>query len=226
MSERTRAAETIFAGIAPDYDRPAAVLSFGEYGRWRRTLVRALRLSPGDAVLDVACGTGLISRDLERIAGARVTGLDQSLPMLSRGSGSRVAGKAERLPFPDASFDGLAFSYLLRYVDDPAATIAEMVRVLKPGGVMGSVEFGVPPSPLPRAGWTVYARGVFPLAARLVSPGWAETGAFLPGSIRELDASLPPGQQAVLWRDAGMSDVRIKRMTFGTAVLMIGRKDG
>ncbi|HVL90749.1 MAG TPA: class I SAM-dependent methyltransferase [Actinomycetota bacterium] len=225
-SERSAGARALFAGIAPAYDRPAAVLSFGEYGRWRRALVRALPLADGDAVLDVACGTGLISRDLEQIAGARVTGLDQSLPMLTRGAGARVAGQAERLPFAGATFDGVVFSYLLRYVDDPAATIAEMARVLRPGGVMGSVEFGVPRARLPRLGWRIYSRGVFPWAARIVSPGWGWTGQFLPGSIMELDASLPPEKQAVLWQDAGLTDVRIKRMTFGTGVLMMGRKDG
>lgn len=226
MSERTEAARTIFAGIARDYDRPAEVLSLGQYGRWRRALIRGMRLPGGAQVLDVACGTGLITRELQRIAGAHVTGLDQSVPMLLAGSGRRVAGNAEQMPFPDANFDAVVFSYLLRYVNDPASTIAEMARVLRPGGVMGSVEFGVPPSPLPRLGWTVYARGVFPRAARLVSPGWAATGAFLPESIRDLDASLPPEKQAVLWRDAGLTEVRIKRMTMGTAVLMIGRKHG
>lgn len=226
MSERTRAAERIFTGIAPAYDLPAEVLSLGQYGRWRRALVRGMRLSPGAHVLDVACGTGLISRDLRQIAGARVAGLDRSLPMLHAGTGRRVAGRAEQIPFPDAGFDAVVFSYLLRYVDDPAATIAEMARVLRPGGVMGSVEFGVPPSPLPRLGWSLYARGVFPALARLVSPGWAATGAFLPDSIHHLDASLPPEKQAVLWRDAGLTNIRIKRMTLGTAVLMIGRKDG
>lgn len=224
--ERSARARALFAGIAFDYERPATVLSFGEYGRWRRALVRALPLASGDAVLDVACGTGLIQRDLERIAGARVTGLDQSLPMLAAGWGTRVAGQAEQLPFNDATFDGVVFSYLLRYVDDPASTIAELARVLKPGGAMGSVEFGVPRARLPRLGWTIYARGVFPQAARIVSPGWAWTGQFLPGSIMELDTSLPPEKQAALWRDAGLTDVRIKRMTFGTGVLMKGRKGG
>lgn len=224
--ERSADARALFAGIAPAYDRPAAMLSFGEYGRWRRALVRSLAIPPGGSVLDVACGTGLIARDLERIAGARVTGLDQSLPMLAEGSGRRVAGQAERLPFPDATFDGLTFSYLLRYVDDPAATLVEMARVLKPGGVMGSIEFGVPRAALPRLGWTIYARGVFPHVARLVSSGWARTGRFLPGSIMDLDASLPPETQALLWRDAGLADVRIERLTLGTGVLMTGRKHG
>lgn len=177
-------------------------------------------------MLDVASGTGLIARDLERIANARVVGLDQSLPMLSAGEGPRIAGQAERLPFPDATFDGVVFSYLLRYVDDPRATLAEMARVLRPGGVMASVEFGVPRAALPRLGWRIYAGHLFPRAARRISPGWASTGSFLPGSIMELEASLPPAKQALLWRDAGLTEVRIKRMTLGAGVLMIGRRDG
>jgi len=171
--ERTRHARRLFAGIAPEYDRMGSVLSFGQEPRWRRFLVSKVNAIPGSWVLDVATGTGLVARELAR-KNVRVVGLDQSPDMVRRGLDAvrergldgrvRFAlGQAQALPFADGAFDAVTFTYLLRYVDDPGATVAELVRVLRPGGVMASLEFHVPPEPWARAGWLAYTKTAMPL---------------------------------------------------------------
>ena len=121
-----------------------AMLSFGQDPRWRRFLVDRVPAGSG-RVLDVAAGTGLVTRALlDRGRARRVTALDQSEPMLAAAAERRdpgaafVLGQAERLPFPEAAFDALTVTYLLRYVDDPGATLEEMVRVVRPGGTVAS----------------------------------------------------------------------------------------
>ena len=217
----------LFDGIAERYDGPAEVLSFGQYGRWRRALVRALHLSPDARVLDVATGTGLIAADIKRAYGCDVVGLDQSERMLAR-AGARVdhrtGGNADALPFGDESFDTVVFSYLLRYVKDPEATLRELARVLRPGGTLASVEFGVPQAWWARAGWRAQALGVMPLVTKALSPGWAEVGSFLGPNIVNWARDWPVERQVDAWERAGVVDVRVRRMTFGTAVLLRGRK--
>ena len=228
LDERTRHARALFEGISTAYAGPAELLSFGQYGRWRRALVRSLRIGETDLVLDVATGTGLIARDMQKRYGCRVVGADQSLPMMSRAKelSDRVGADANALPFNDSLFDRVVFSYLLRYVKDPPSTLAELLRVLKPGGTLASVEFGVPPSLLPRLGWSAHAQGIMPLAARAFGKAWAETGAFLPRSIVEWQEEWPLERQIAMWESAGVTEIWTKRMTFGTGVLMKGRKRG
>jgi demethylmenaquinone methyltransferase/2-methoxy-6-polyprenyl-1,4-benzoquinol methylase len=228
--ERTRHARGLFAGIAPEYDRMGAVLSFGQDPRWRRFLVSRVNAIPGSWVLDVATGTGLVARGLAR-RNVRVVGLDQSPPMLSRGveaarqSGMDprrlrfVLGQAQALPFADAAFDAVTFTYLLRYVDDPAATVAELVRVLRPGGVMAALEFHVPAEPWARAGWHAYTRGVMPAVGWVVSPAWYRTGRFLGGSITDFYERFPLAVQVRWWQEAGMRRVRTKLLSNGAAVV-------
>jgi demethylmenaquinone methyltransferase / 2-methoxy-6-polyprenyl-1,4-benzoquinol methylase len=229
LDERTRHARALFDGIGPAYGWPADLLSFGQYGRWRRALVRSLGLSSTDEVLDVATGTGLIARDIQDEYRCRVIGADQSEGMLANARGvvpELTAADANRLPFADTRFDAVVFSYLLRYTADPPATLAELVRVLKPGGMFASVEFGVPRASLPRLGWRVHAQAVFPVATRAFGARWADVGAFLPGSIVDWIDEWPIERQARAWRDAGVEDVKVKQMFFGTGVLMKGRKRG
>ena len=102
-----------------------------------------------------------------------------------------VQGEAEALPFDDGEFDALTFTYLLRYVDDRAATMRELARVVKPGAKIGMVEFGVPESPPLRAAWRVHTRAGLPLLGRAVSPAWFEVGRFLGPNIEELYAQEP-----------------------------------
>jgi demethylmenaquinone methyltransferase/2-methoxy-6-polyprenyl-1,4-benzoquinol methylase len=227
IGQRTEHARRLFDGIASRYEAPAGVFSFWQYARWRRGLVRQIRLPPRAWVLDVASGTGAIARDLVRRHGCRVVGLDQSHEMMSaakRSGVSIVGGQAERLPFADESFDGLVFSYLMRYVENPAETLSELLRVVRGGGAVASVEFGVPRARAPRALWRFYAFRAFPKMAGMVSSGWGEVGEFLPASIEQWASAWPPARQATMWRDAGIEDVRVRALSLGAGLIMCGRK--
>ena len=218
-------AERIFTGIGRSYDRVATILSFGQDPRWRRALVDAIGAAPTDRILDVATGTGMVADGLVRRYRCRVVGLDQSADMLATARTRRgvfeelVEARAEQLPFPDASFDHLTFTYLLRYVDDPAMVMRELARVVKPGGRVSSLEFAVP-SGVWRPMWWLYTRIGLPLAGRLVSPKWSAVGAFLGPSIERFYAAHPQAAVERYWRDAGLVDVRMKRMSLGGGVVM------
>jgi demethylmenaquinone methyltransferase/2-methoxy-6-polyprenyl-1,4-benzoquinol methylase len=237
-SERKRGALALFAGLERRYDLLSATLSLGQDPRWRRAMIAAIDADRGDRVLDVATGTGLVARGLVQRYGCSVVGLDQSRDMLA---GARralaaapglavridlVRGEAERLPFSDGEFDHLTFTYLLRYVDDPAATLAELARVVKPGGRIACLEFGLPDPPLWRPLWRLYTRLVLPLAGRAFGAEWYEVGRFLGPSIEELYAKLPLERQVELWHAAGISAVRVRRMSLGGGVVLSGVRDG
>lgn len=237
-SARKRHALELFAGLPRDYDRVGAVMSFGQDPRWRRAMVAQVRAGPGERVLDVATGTGMVAEALVRRYGCAVVGLDQSPEMLAAararvtrtpalaGSVTLVAGEAERLPFPDAAFDHLTFTYLLRYVDDPAATLRELARVVRPGGRIASLEFGVPAWAPWRWLWRAYTRAALPALGRTVSPAWAQTGRFLARSIPEFYARHPLDELAGLWSAAGIASVQVRRMSFGAGVVTWGTRDG
>jgi len=235
VSPPTDVAKALFAPIAPTYDRYARLLSLGQDPRWRRFLVSRIEAGPGDTVLDVATGTGAVAIEIARRTGAHVVGLDQSPEMLAHareridraGLGDRIElleGRAEDLPFADGSFAALSFTYLLRYVADPAATMRELARVVRPGGVVASLEFGVPPRPLPRAAWELYVRLGLPAAGALVSEGWKEVGRFLGPSIRELYSG--GGLERVLdcWLAAGIEELRYQRLSLGGGIVVWGRR--
>jgi demethylmenaquinone methyltransferase/2-methoxy-6-polyprenyl-1,4-benzoquinol methylase len=134
-----------------------------------------------------------------------------------------VEGTAERLPFPDATFDGLTFTYLLRYVADPAATLRELARVVRPGATIAGLEFAGPRG-VWRPLWELYVRLGLPVAGRLISPGWAEVGAFLGPSIREFYERCPEERLLELWRAAGLVDVASKRLSLGGGIVTWGRR--
>jgi demethylmenaquinone methyltransferase/2-methoxy-6-polyprenyl-1,4-benzoquinol methylase len=200
-------------------------------------MVAALDARPGERVLDVATGTGMVARDLVRRYGVEVVGLDQSPQMLA-GARARLArspelaarvtlveGEAERLPFADGEFDHLTFTYLLRYVDDPAATLRELARVVKPGGRIATLEFGEPAEPW-HALWSAYTRIGLPLAGRAVSREWAEVGRFLARSIPAFYARHPLDWLVASWESAGIAAVEVRAMSFGAGVVMWGTRDG
>ncbi|HUQ41732.1 MAG TPA: class I SAM-dependent methyltransferase, partial [Candidatus Limnocylindrales bacterium] len=222
-------AERIFTGIARSYDRVATTLSFGQDPRWRGALVDAIAASPGDRVLDVATGTGMVAEALVRRYRCRVVGIDQSADMLSvartRGDifEDLVLGRAEHLPFPDASFDHLTFTYLLRYVDDPAAVMRELARVVRPGGRVASLEFAVPTG-VWRPLWWLYTRVGLPIGGRVFSAKWSAVGAFLGPSIEKFYARHSQSAVERYWRDAGLVDVRSIRMSLGGGVVMSGTR--
>ena len=237
-SERKRGALALFSGLPRRYDLLSAALSFGQDPRWRRAMVGEIQAQPGERVLDVATGTGLVARELVRRYGCSVVGLDQSGEMLS---GARealarepelaariqlVEGQAEALPFADGEFDHLTFTYLLRYVDNPGATLRELARVVRPGGRMGAVEFGLPDPPVWRPLWRLYTRVGLPLCGRAFGREWQEVGRFLGPSIEELYATLPLERQLELWRSAGLVEPRARRMSLGGGVVTWGTRGG
>jgi demethylmenaquinone methyltransferase/2-methoxy-6-polyprenyl-1,4-benzoquinol methylase len=233
-TERKRSALALFAGLERRYDLLSAMLSFGQDPRWRREMVAAVAARSNERVLDVATGTGLVARELVRRYGCSVVGLDQSPEMLA-GARERLAreprlaqrielvrGQAEDLGLASGEFDHLTFTYLLRYVDDPAATLAELARVVRPGGRIASLEFGLPDPPLWRALWRLYTRVALPAAGRLFGRDWYEVGRFLGPSIEELYERWPLERQLELWKEAGISSARQRRMSLGGGVVTWG----
>ena len=234
-SERNVRARQLFAPLATTYDRYASLLSFGQDPRWRRFLVARVEAAPGQTALDVATGTAAVAIELARRYGCSVVGIDQSPEMLAEGR-NRVeqaglarrirleAGRAEELPFQDASFDALTFTYLLRYVDSPADTLAELARVVRPGGTIAALEFYVPPGALTRALWNVYVDVLLPALGSAISPGWHEVGRFLAPSIRSFWERYPLEALLELWRAAGIRDVRYRVLTLGGGIVIWGRR--
>jgi demethylmenaquinone methyltransferase / 2-methoxy-6-polyprenyl-1,4-benzoquinol methylase len=238
MAESDRShAPVIFTGIAPQYSWMGAVMSFGQDGRWRRFMVSKVNAFPGSLVLDVAAGTGLVSRELAARKRLRVVSFDATEPMLRSGLPANelaglgaqitpVLGRAERLPFPDETFDALTFTYLFRYVDDPAAAMRELARVVRPGGTVATLEFHVPEQPLLRAGWYAYTRGALPVIGSLAGRAWRETGRFLGPSISRFDERAPLPEQVRWWQEAGVRHVRSRVMSLGAGVVVWGVKGG
>jgi demethylmenaquinone methyltransferase/2-methoxy-6-polyprenyl-1,4-benzoquinol methylase len=236
-SQRKQHALDMFEQLPAHYDGLGAALSFFQDPRWRRAAVEAVAARPEDRVLDVACGTGLVCKALVERWGCRVVGIDQSAAMLG-GARAKLAastrlaqrielveGEAESLPFADAEFDHLTFTYLLRYVDDPAATLRELARVVKPGGRVSSLEFCLPRGiwlPL----WRLYTRIGLPALGRLDSRGWFEAGCFLGPSIEGFYRSYPLARQVEMWRAAGIGGVTVRRMSLGGGVVIWGTVGG
>jgi demethylmenaquinone methyltransferase/2-methoxy-6-polyprenyl-1,4-benzoquinol methylase len=222
-------AQTLFAPLGPTYDRYAALLSFGQDPRWRRFLVSRVEAGPDDRVLDVATGTGAVAGELVRQKGCTVVGVDQSEGMLAEarrrvnGGVELVRATADELPFRDGEFDAVTFTYLFRYVDDPSATLRELARVVRPGGTVAGLEFGVPHGAA-RPLWELYVRGVLPAAGTVIGRGWHEVGRFLGPSIREFYDRWPESRLLDAWRAAGIETVRAQRFSLGGGIVTWGRK--
>jgi demethylmenaquinone methyltransferase/2-methoxy-6-polyprenyl-1,4-benzoquinol methylase len=231
---RTRHARELFAPLGQTYDRYARLLSFGQDPRWRSFLVSRI---PPDAlrVLDVATGTAAVAIELARAQSKRsVTGVDQSPEMLEAGR-DRIAqaalserielreGRAEALPLADGEVDALTFTYLLRYVDDVPATLRELTRVVRPGGTVAMLEFGLPRAAW-RPLWELYVRVGLPAAGAVVSPGWRDVGSFLGPSIRDFWRQWPEQRLLDAWREAGLADVAARRMSLGGGLVVWGRR--
>ena len=233
-------AQGLFDGIARSYEGPAQVFSFFQYRRWRRFLVSRLRVSPESLVLDVCTGTGLVASDIEGRARCRVVGVDLSAAMIERArrnlkrpgstddtpAVSLVKGRAEGLPFAESSFDAVVFTYLLRYVENPEATLVELSRVLKPGGQLASLEFFVPQNPMIYRLWLLHTRFAIPVGSRLLPGGWREVGSFLGPSISDFYSRHKLQDLCGMWERAGLGEVQTKQLSLGGALVMWGRKGG
>ncbi len=231
-------ARELFDGLAGRYDLLAEVLSFGQNRRWRAAMVDAVAGMDRQPrlVLDVATGTGGVALMLSERTAASVTGVDLTEQMLRRGRERIVQrGKADRirllvargeqLPFPDDTFDALTFTYLLRYVADPGATMRELARVVRPGGCVANLEFAVPAKPWWRVSWVAYTRVVLPLAGLLTGGReWYEVGRFLGPSISGFYEQYPVGQLQDMWRAAGLEAVTSRAMSLGGGLVTWGRK--
>jgi demethylmenaquinone methyltransferase/2-methoxy-6-polyprenyl-1,4-benzoquinol methylase len=229
-------ATDLFEGLPKRYDLLAELLSFGQNARWRHELVDRLAAGEPKRILDVATGTAGVAIELARRTGAEVIGVDISESMLRRGR-ERVSsaglerkieletGRAEEVRFESGSFDAVSFTYVLRYVADPEATMRELARVLRPGGVMASLDFFVPPRREWLAAWRLYTRVVLP-AAGWVSGGrsWLRVGTFLGPNIETHYRRWPLARIAAAWDAAGMTDVQWRVMSLGGGVVMWGVK--
>jgi len=228
-------AQDLFDGIAPSYDTWAQVLTFFQYLRWREFLVSRMALRPRKLVLDVCTGTAGVALEIADHHDGQIVGLDVSHLMLEAGLRAverrnldgRVQltqGRAEYLPFPDETFDTVVFTYLLRYVQDPDATIRELSRVLKPDGELLSLEFGIPEALWMRTIWEIYNRVVMPVMTIPVSRGWHRVGCFLGTSISDFCQRYPVDRLAAIWRESGIPLVETRRLLQGVAIVMWGTK--
>lgn len=229
-------ARALFAGLPRRYDALAAILSLGQDRRWRTAVVNHVASADPAHALDVATGPAGVARQMARQTSGRVTGIDLSEAMLRQGviavgrAGlddriQLLVGRAEQLPFPDATFDGMSFTYLLRYVADPAATLGELARVLKPGAPIASLEFAVPSRWWWRSAWWVYTRGVLPIAGLLTGGrAWFDVGRFLGPSITEHYRRYPVEWTIEAWRQAGITEIGTRTMSLGGGLIMWGRR--
>ena len=226
----------LFEDLPSKYDRLAKLLSLGQNGKWRREVVRHIARFKPDRILDVATGTAGIAIALARATDANIIGVDLSEPMLEVGRKRVYAAgldqrirlqqaRAEELPFEAGSFDAVTFSYLLRYVADPTATLIELARVLRPAGGMACLEFYVPPQPVWHLSWTFYTRLVMPASGYVLGGrAWWRAGRFLGPNIERFYRDWPNYRIFEAWREAGMVDVEHRVMSLGGGLVIWGRK--
>lgn len=217
----------MFASIAHRYDLNNRLHSFGRDQSWRRAAVREAAPRPGDHVLDVACGTGDLSRLFARSAADRVTGADFCPEMLAVARTKKSAGApveyveadAMNLPFESNSFDIVSIAFGIRNVADPAAAIREFARVLRPRGRLVILEFSRPRNPVIAKLNDLYCGRIMPWTATLISGDRSGAYRYLPRSV---DTFLSRDQLAQLMRDAGFQAVTQRPLTFGVCVCLRG----
>jgi demethylmenaquinone methyltransferase/2-methoxy-6-polyprenyl-1,4-benzoquinol methylase len=218
--EKVRAVRSMFDAIAPRYDLVNRIMTFGLDVRWRRRAVRALALPSRSVVLDIACGTGDLCRELQRVD-HRPVGADLSLGMLraARTTAPLVQADALRLPLPDASVDGVTCGFALRNFRALVPFADELRRVVRVGGRIALLEVAEPRPRVLRAGHRVYFGRVVPRIGALLSDAAAYR--YLPQSV----SYLPPTDELVaLFRDGGFPDLDRRLLTGGIAQLLVGTR--
>ncbi len=221
-AEKTARVRAMFDTIAPRYDLMNRLMTFGLDQAWRRGAVAALALPPGALVLDLACGTGDLSR-LARRGGYRVVGADLSAGMLAANGAATplVEADGSRLPFAGGAFDGLVCGYALRNFTDLPASLAECARVLRAGGRLSVLEVDAPTSHLWRAGYDVWFTKAVPALGGLISD--RDAYRYLPRSV----AYLPPAAELRrLLLGAGFSAVGIRPLAGGLSQLVVATHAG
>ncbi len=224
---KVAAVDAMFDAIAPRYDLCNRVISLGLDVGWRRRTVQALGLPAGALVLDLACGTGDLCRELRR-AGLVPVGVDRSAGMLAaagargvpdngRAPAPLVRGDALSLPLRAGAVDGVVCGFALRNFAGLPPVFAECARVVRPGGVVAFLEVDTPDSVVMRAGHKVWFGGVVPLIGALLSDAAAYR--YLPRSVAYLP---PPGELAGLLAGAGFARVGRTRLSGGIAQLVTG----
>jgi demethylmenaquinone methyltransferase / 2-methoxy-6-polyprenyl-1,4-benzoquinol methylase len=220
-AEKRRRVEAMFDRVAPGYDRMNRVISLGLDRSWRRLALNALGLPAASRVLDLACGTGDLCRDL-RASGRHPIGIDVSAGMLAAADTDAplVRGDGEHLPFADAVFDGVVCGFALRNFVGLGATFAECARVVRPGGRVSFLDAAVPENPLLRAGNALWFRGAVPVLGRLLSRD-PEAYRYLPRSTAYLPA---PAELVTLLGASGFAAVTRRTMTGGSVQLLTGTR--
>ncbi len=230
-------ARSLFAPLPTRYNVLAQILSFGQDRRWRVAMVEHVVGAKPQLVLDVACGPCAVTKRLAKRTTARIIGADLSDDMLRAGQANirrshledRVAlvlARGEQLPFPDGTFDALTFTYLLRYVSDPEATIKELARVVKPGGPIANLEFAVPGKFGWRVAWWCYTRWVLPVAGYVTGgKGWWDVGRFLGPSISKHYRNYTVDWTLRAWEHAGIEHVECQPMSLGGGLVMWGYRE-
>ncbi len=214
------AVRAMFDRIAPVYDAMNRVMTAGLDRRWRRLTAESV-VRTGDAVLDAACGTGDLALADARAGAGRVVGLDFSEAMLARARRKApqlewVRGDALALPFEDASFDAATVGFGVRNLADLEAGLAELRRVLRPGGRLGVLEITRPAGPL-RVFYSLWFDRIVPLLGKLLPGGSAY--AYLPASVRRFPR---PDDLARLMEQTGFTDVRYRLFAGGIVALHVG----
>ena len=218
--EKRTTVTAMFDRVAPSYDRLNRLISLGQDRRWRRHAIYALAARPGDRVLDLACGTGDLCRELAA-AGCHPIGFDLSPGMLdhARVVAPLVLADALQLPVPDACADGITCGFALRNFTDLAAFATECVRVLRPGGRVSLLDAAEPTGTLARVGHSIWFRHAVPRIGGLLGDGAAYR--YLPASTAYL-----PNPTAIvdLFTDAGLVQVQRRTFTGGAVQLITGRR--
>jgi demethylmenaquinone methyltransferase / 2-methoxy-6-polyprenyl-1,4-benzoquinol methylase len=239
VSDKRRRVQKMFAAIAPSYDLNNRLHSFWMDQSWRRRAVKLAALKPGDRVVDVACGTGdLTLAFFDGFAGAHLDpgtliGIDFTHEMLpiaaekwrrKNGGGSTVCflgGDAQSLPLPDACCDVVSIAFGIRNVVDPSAAMREFFRILKPGGRLIILEFGIPTNPLFRALYNFYFKQILPRTATLISGDKTGAYKYLPTSVRTF---IDRETMANMMRQSGFSEVAQFPLTMGICICYRGIK--
>jgi demethylmenaquinone methyltransferase/2-methoxy-6-polyprenyl-1,4-benzoquinol methylase len=218
--EKAAAVRGMFDAIAPRYDLVNRIMTFRLDVRWRRLAVGSLALRRGSRVLDLACGTGDLCRELDA-AGLTPFGVDLSFGMLAaaRTNAPLVQGDALRLPVRDGAVDGVTCGFALRNLVDLAPFFAELRRVLRPGGRIALLEVAEPANPVLRWGHGIYFGKVVPKIGGLLSD--ASAYRYLPRSVAYLPD--PEDMQAMI-ADAGFTAVERRLLSGGISQLLTGTR--